>query len=45
MNELLPELHTTRAKDMSDRMGSDEQFLGHHVPSPSLDDVETVLLP
>jgi hypothetical protein len=37
MNELLPELHTTRAKDMSDRMGSDEQFLGHHVPSPSPD--------
>jgi DNA/RNA endonuclease G (NUC1) len=45
MNELLPELRTARAEDLSERTGFDEQFLGRHVPIPSLGDVKTVLLP
>lgn len=31
--------------DLSGREGFDEQFLGQRVPIPTLDDVDTVLLP
>ncbi|RJT77957.1 DNA/RNA non-specific endonuclease [Arthrobacter cheniae] len=45
MDALLPEQHTAVAADLSGRSGFDEQFLGEHVPVPSLDGIETVLLP
>jgi DNA/RNA endonuclease G (NUC1) len=45
MNELLPDLPTAHVDDLSDRVGFDEQFLGRRVPIPTLDGVETVLLP
>jgi DNA/RNA endonuclease G (NUC1) len=45
MNELLPELRTNRAEDLTGRLGFDEQFLARHVPIPTLDGTETVLLP
>jgi DNA/RNA endonuclease G (NUC1) len=45
MNALLPEPHPLTADDLSDRLGFDEQFLGRRVPIPTLEDVETVLLP
>ncbi|WP_104182275.1 DNA/RNA non-specific endonuclease [Arthrobacter sp. B0490] len=35
----------TAFEDLSDREGFDEEFLGRRVSIPSLDDVETVLLP
>ncbi|MHA7220296.1 DNA/RNA non-specific endonuclease [Arthrobacter sp. MDT1-48-3] len=45
MDELLPELRTTRVEDLSDREGFDEQFLGRRVPIPTLEDTKTILLP
>ncbi|MHA7191066.1 DNA/RNA non-specific endonuclease [Arthrobacter sp. MDT2-16] len=38
-------VHTATAAILSDRKGFDEQFLGLPVPVPTLDDVETMLLP
>jgi endonuclease G len=43
MDELLV-APTLATKDLSDREGFDENFLGQHVPLPGLADVETVLL-
>ncbi|MCB5275532.1 hypothetical protein BJG92_03083 [Arthrobacter sp. SO5] len=52
MNDTLPEpritttaANATTIKDLSDRAGFDEQFLGRRVPIPSINDVETTLLP
>ena len=45
MTELTPDPLPLIASDLSGREGFDSEFLGQHVPLPTLDGVDTVLLP
>ena len=46
MDATLPDpLFAATVEDLSDREGFDENFLGRRVPIPSLDNIETALLP